>query len=94
MKYIFVAATLPTLATLGLLSLAGSNRATGTDSQKGALKTGAQLWAENCIMCHEHRPWTSFSPAKSDAIKRHMREEVDLSLEEQEAILGFLKSGN
>ena len=94
MKYIFVAATLPTLATLGLLSLAGSNRAAGTDSQKGALKTGAQLWAENCIMCHEDRPWTSFSPAQADAIKRHMRKETDLSQEEQEAILGFLKSGN
>ena len=70
MKYIFVAAT---LATLGLLSLAGSNMAADADSQKGALKTGAQLWAENCIMCHEDRPWTSFSPAQADAIKRHMR---------------------
>ena len=45
-------------------------------------------------MCHEDRPWTSFSPAQADAIKRHMRKETDLSQEEQEAILGFLKSGN
>jgi hypothetical protein len=34
------------------------------------------------------------APKKSDAIKRHMREEADLSPEEQEAILEFLKSGN
>ena len=68
--------------------------AADADSQKGALKTGAQLWAENCIMCHKDRPWTSFSPAQADAIKRHMRKETDLSQEEQEAILGFLKSGN
>jgi hypothetical protein len=36
--------------------LAGSNRAADTDSQRDALKSGAQLWAENCIMCHEVKP--------------------------------------
>jgi len=90
---IFAAAILTALSTLGLLSVV-SNRADDADSQKGALKSGAQLWEENCIMCHEVKPRSSFSPAKSDAIKRHMREEADLSPEEQEAILGFLKSGN
>jgi cytochrome c5 len=77
-----------------LLSLAGSNRAVGADNQKRALKTGAQLWQENCTMCHEDRPQTSFTPAQSDAARRHMQEKADLSPEEQEAILGFLKSGN
>jgi hypothetical protein len=81
------------LATLGLLSLAGSNRAADTDSQRGALKSGARLWAENCILCHEIKPRVSFTSAKLDSITRHMRQE-DLSPEEQEAILGFLKSGN
>ena len=92
-KRIFAAAILTTLSTLGLLSVV-SNRADDADSQKGALKSGAQLWEENCTMCHEVKPRSSFSPAKTDAIKRHMREEADLSPEEQEAILGFLKSGN
>jgi hypothetical protein len=58
------------------------------------LKSGAQLWAENCIMCHEIKPRISLSSAKLDSIARHIREEADLSPEEQEAILGFLKSGN
>jgi len=84
----------PSLATLGLLSLACPNRAAEGDSQKGPMKSGAQLWAENCTMCHEVKPRISFSQEKSDAIKRHMREEADLSPEGQEAILGFLKSGN
>ena len=75
------------LATLGLLSLAGSNRAADTDSQRGALKSDAQLWAENCILCHEIKPRVSFTSAKLDSITRHMREEADLSPEEQEAIL-------
>jgi mono/diheme cytochrome c family protein len=91
---IFAAASLAALSTLGLLRVVGSNGSDDADSQKGALKSGAQLWAENCITCHEVKPRSSFSPQKSDAIKRHMREEADLSPEEQEAILEFLKSGN
>ena len=82
------------LATLGLLNLPGSNMAADIDSQKSALNTGAQLWAENCLMCHEVKPRVSFSSAKLDSITHHMREEADLSPEEQEAILEFLKSGN
>jgi mono/diheme cytochrome c family protein len=81
------------VATLGLLGMAGSNTAADAESQ-GALKRGAELWAENCTMCHEVKPRTNFTPEKLDAIRRHMREEADLSDEEQEAILGFLKSGN
>ena len=78
----------------GFLSLASSNRAADTDSQTGALKSGAQLWTENCTMCHEVKPRINFSAAKLDAIIPHMREEADLSREEQEALLSFLKSGN
>ncbi len=91
---IFGVAVLPALATLGLLSLACPNRAAEGNSQKGPLKSGAQLWGENCTMCHEVKPQIGFSQEKSDAIKRHMREEADLRPEEQEAILDFLKSGN
>ena len=91
---VIAVATLTALVTFFLLSLAGPNRAADADSPKGVLKTGAQLWAENCMTCHEDRPRTSFSPAQSEATLRHMREEADLSPEEQEVILGFLKSGN
>lgn len=68
---IFGVAILAALATLGLLSLACPNRAAEGDSQKGPMKSGAQLWAENCTMCHEVKPRISFSQEKSDAIKRH-----------------------
>ena len=77
--------------TYTYISLLHLNRS----AAEGGSPRAAQLNAEkNCIMCHEDRPWTSFSPAQADAIKRHMRKETDLSQEEQEAILGFLKSGN
>jgi hypothetical protein len=44
-------------------------------------------------MCHEVKPQSSFSSEQLDTIIRHMHKEVDLSPEEQEAILGFLRSG-
>jgi hypothetical protein len=90
----FRSVTFACLAMYGFLSLVGSNRAADADSQTDALKRGAQLWTENCTMCHEVKPRISFAAAKLDAIKRHMREEADLSQEEQEALLSFLKSGN
>jgi hypothetical protein len=80
------------LAALGLLSRAGSSRASGTDSQASTLNSGAELWQENCTMCHESKPRISFTPEKVDSIKRHMREKADLSPDEQEAVLEFLRS--
>jgi mono/diheme cytochrome c family protein len=79
---------------VAFLSAAGSNLAADENSQKGALKSGAQLWAEICIACHEVKPQINFNAAKLDDVMRHMREEADLSPEEQQAILGFLKSEN
>ncbi len=48
--------------------------------------------SESCPVCALRA--ASFSSAKWEAITRHMREEPDLSPEEQEAILEFLKSDN
>ena len=92
-KKVLAAAILLALAMLGLMALVCSNSAADADSNKSPLKSGAELWAENCSLCHEIKPRISFSPSQSDTIMRHMREEADLSPEEQEAILGFLKSG-
>ena len=87
---IFAATSLTALASL---SLAVLNRAAGADSQKDALKTGDELWMENCTICHDVRPRAGSSSEQLDVIKRHMREEADLSPDEEEAILRFLEAG-
>jgi hypothetical protein len=61
-------------------------------SPAGILKTGAELWAEISTMCHEGIPRSSFTREQSDAAMRHMREQANLTPEEQEAVLEFLKS--
>ena len=78
---------------LVLLSLTGSNRTCLADARVTELKNGAELWEENCTMCHEAKPRTSFTPEKLVAIRHHLQEKADLSPEEQDAVLKFLKSG-
>jgi hypothetical protein len=57
-------------------------------------KSGAQLWAENCIRCHNIRSPGSLSPAQWEVAMMHMRVRANLTPEEHKKILEFLKSGS
>jgi mono/diheme cytochrome c family protein len=57
-------------------------------------KGGAELWADNCIRCHNVRSPTSFSAAQWDVAMLHMRIRANITPEEQKKILEFLKSGS
>jgi hypothetical protein len=56
-------------------------------------KSGAQLWAENCIRCHNIRSPSQYSPAQWEVVMMHMRVRANLTPEEHKKILEFLKSG-
>jgi hypothetical protein len=56
-------------------------------------KSGAQLWAENCVRCHNIRSPGSLSPAQWEVAMMHMRVRANLTPEEHKKILEFLKSG-
>jgi hypothetical protein len=56
-------------------------------------KSGAQLWAENCVRCHNIRSPSSLSPAQWEVAMMHMRVRANLTPEEHKKILEFLKSG-
>jgi len=78
-------------STIGLFGLAGSNHAADPGVQGSEAKSGAEVFEENCSTCHETKP--HFDAAKLDAIRQHMQQQVaDLSPQEQEAILAFLRS--
>jgi hypothetical protein len=55
-------------------------------------KTGAQLWADNCMRCHNGRPPQEFSAKQWEAIVHHMRLRADLTGEETRKITAFLQS--
>jgi len=57
-------------------------------------KSGAQLWAENCVRCHNIRSPGSLSPVQWDVAMMHMRARANLTPEEHKKILEFLKSGS
>lgn len=55
--------------------------------------SGSQLWAQNCMQCHNSRSPASYSDAEWDVAMHHMRVRAPLSAEEHKKILAFLKSG-
>jgi cytochrome c5 len=57
-------------------------------------KGGAQLWSETCSRCHFARDPGAFSRSQWDVIMLHMRVRANLTTEEHQTILEFLKSAN
>ena len=57
-------------------------------------KSGAELWAENCVRCHNIRSPSSYSPSQWEVVMMHMRVRANLTPEEHQKILAFLKSGS
>ncbi len=69
------------------------NKQPGEVASGGTGKSGAQLWAENCIRCHNIRSPGSLSPAQWEVAMMHMRARANLTPEEHKKILEFLKAG-
>ncbi len=96
----FLAAT----TTLGLMALALIAAGCSTTSPKTAvaatpaaqpnLAKGAELWAQNCVHCHNVRSPSSYSDAQWDVAMLHMRVRANLTADEHRAILAFLKSAH
>jgi cytochrome c553 len=57
-------------------------------------KGGAELWAENCVRCHNIRSPSNYSPAQWEVVMMHMRVRANLTAEEHKKILEFLKAGS
>lgn len=84
-------------------SAAGACVASSTANEKAGVreapalateKGGPQLWAENCLRCHNSRAPTEYSDAQWDVVMHHMRVRANLTAEEHEKILTFLKASN
>jgi len=87
-----------TLALLNWLVIGCSSEKPLTEVTGGAAaaptaKSGAELWAENCIRCHNIRSPSNYSPAQWEVVMMHMRVRANLTPEEHKKILEFFKSG-
>ena len=57
-------------------------------------KSGAQLWGENCMRCHNYRIPAERSRREWEIIVHHMRVRANLTAEEHRLILQFLQVAN
>lgn len=62
------------------------------ESQKVAMKSGAQLWSENCMRCHNTPSPTTFSSEQWETIGMHMQSRALLTEKEKNKIVEFLQS--
>lgn len=82
---------------LGLLAAAGTLLLACTSSTERPAEPaelyGAEVWAQNCIRCHNLRLPDSYSDAEWQVIVHHMRVRANLTGAEQRAIVQFIKDG-
>lgn len=57
-------------------------------------KSGAQLWGENCIRCHNTPSPVDFNDAQWKTVGLHMQDRANLTKDEAEKIVVFLQSAN
>ena len=84
------------IACVALTWLIGcaANKQSGEVAAGTTVKSGAQLWAENCVRCHNIRSPGTLSPAQWGVAMMHMRVRANLTPEEHKKILEFLKAGS
>jgi cytochrome c1 len=57
-------------------------------------KSGAQLWGENCLRCHNAPSPETFSDPEWDVALLHMRMRASLTDNEATKIAAFMKTAN
>jgi hypothetical protein len=82
------------LLWIGGLGLLGGCESLTKITAAPAQKSGVQVWSENCATCHYMRPPNAYSDAQWDVAVHHMRVRANLTTEEQQAILEYLKAAN
>ena len=63
-------------------------------SAKVAMRSGAQLWGENCVRCHSTPSPAAYNNTDWETIGLHMRVRANLTAVETNKIVEFLKSAN
>ncbi|MCB0746903.1 MAG: cytochrome c [Ignavibacteriae bacterium] len=65
-----------------------------SSSSETIQKSGAQLWGENCVRCHNAPSPAAFSDSEWETITQHMQVRANLDSKKTRSILEFLKMAN
>lgn len=82
------------LAVFALPVIAGVWLATSCMSTNVSARSGAQLWGENCIRCHNTPSPADYNDKDWETIGLHMRVRANLTATETEKVIDFMKSAN
>jgi len=74
--------------------LVSINLSSCTASETAASQQGAQLWANNCLRCHNTPPPSAYNDQSWDAIANHMQKVAGFTKKDADKIAVFLKSAN
>jgi len=87
--------TILTVLSISACSSATPGQQVDTKKTPQSIPTnGVQLWANNCTRCHNMRPPESYSDAQWDVAMLHMRVRANLTADDANAIVKYLKSAN
>jgi len=79
--------TIALVVSISILSFLNACKPT----QQVAMKSGAQLWAENCQRCHNTPSPATFSPEQWETVGMHMQTRALITEDEKNKIVSFLK---
>ncbi len=82
------------LTVLAFVTTAISTFSSCSATQAISAKSGATLWGENCLRCHNTPTPTDFSDAQWETIGMHMKLRANLTNEEVKKVVAFLQSAN
>ena len=83
------------ILSIAALALTGSYiSGCKTQTELVKAKTGAQLWGENCIRCHNTPSPDTFSDYEWEVAGLHMQIRGNLTADETTKVIEFLQSAN
>ena len=83
-----------TIFVLGLPLAVGVFLAASCMSTKVSMRSGAQLWGENCVRCHNTPSPAAYNNVDWETIGLHMRVRANLTANEVNKVIEFLQSAN
>ena len=85
---------LPSLLVAAFALVLALNAISCKVSQSISDKSGAQLWGENCLRCHNTPTPASFSAEQWETIGMHMQTRALITEQERKKIVDFLQQNH
>jgi len=74
--------------------LVALNISSCTASEAASSQQGAELWANNCLRCHNTPPPSAYNDEEWNAIVNHMQKVAGFTVKDADKIAKFMQSAN